>query len=273
MLIIAYSRDEQFLGRVPFQFNLDPTLVEMDHLLDDPKLMLQVTNDLIRSAPQAAWNGRPSTPAEVTLRLSVVRRLMGWSYETAYAEIVGDAKWRWFCRIYDHSVPNHSTQRDREVLIQPATLHHLNDRIVQLAQDHGVTHGKKLRTDSTVIETNIHYPTDSRLLSDSARVLGRLCDDARRLLHPRTLAEKKYFRNRSRRAQRLARQIAQRLRATKGQKNLKNRRKNRIADWSKWWRACWSKWPGSKCAYDNTRASMRWHWRTSSPIMCPWCAK
>ena len=229
MLIISYLRDEQFLARVPFQFDLDPKLVELDRLLDDPKLVLQVTNDLIRSAPEAAWNGRPSTPAEVTLRLSVVRRLMGWSYETAYAEIVGDAKWRWFCRIYDHTVPNHSTQRDREVLIQPATLHHLNDRLVQLAQNHGVTHGKKLRTDSTVIETNIHYPTDSRLLSDGARVLGRLCDDARRLLHPRALAEKKYFRNRSRRAQRLARQIAQRLRATKDQKNLKNRRKNRIA--------------------------------------------
>jgi hypothetical protein len=63
MLIIAYLRDEQFLARVPFQFDLNPKLVEMDRLLDDPKLVLQVTNDLIRSAPQAAWNGRPSTPA------------------------------------------------------------------------------------------------------------------------------------------------------------------------------------------------------------------
>jgi IS5 family transposase len=273
MLITAYLRTEQFLARVPFQFDLDPKLVEMERLLDDPKLVLQVTNDLIRSAPQGAWNGRPSTPAEVTLRLSVVRRLMGWSYETAYAEIVGDAKWRWFCRIYDDAVPNHSTQRDREVLIQPATLHHINDRIVQLAQDHGVTHGKKLRTDSTVIETNIHYPTDSRLLSDSARVLGRLCDDARRVLHPRTLAEKKYFRNHSRRARRLARQIARRLRATKGQKNLKNKRKNCIADWSWWSNACWSKLPGSKRAYALARASARRHWRISSPIMCRWRAR
>ena len=113
MLIIAYPRDEQFLARVPFQFVLDPKLVEMDRLLDDRQLVLQVTHDLIRSAPQAAWNGRPSTPVEVTLRLSVVRRLMGWSYATAEAEIAGDAKWRWFCRLYDQPVPNHSTQRDR----------------------------------------------------------------------------------------------------------------------------------------------------------------
>ena len=230
MLIVAYLHDERFLARVPFQFKLDPKLIEMDRLLDDPKLILQVSNDLIHSAPQATWNGRPSTPAEVTLRISVARRLMGWSYETTHDEIVGDAKWRWFCRIYDHRVPNHSTLQTREQLIQPATLHRLNDRVVHLAEDHAVTTGEKFRGDSTVIETNIHYPTDSRLLSDSARVLGRLCAEARQLLQPHTVTEKKYFRNRSRRAQRLARRIAQRLRGKHGEKNPKNWAKNSIAN-------------------------------------------
>jgi IS5 family transposase len=218
------------LARVPFQFKLDPKLVEMDRLLDDSKLVLQVSNDLLRSAPQAAWNGRPSTPVEVTLRISVARRLMGWSYATTHDEIVGDAKWRWFCRIYDQTVPGHSAIQDREQWIQAPTLHRLNDRLVHLAQKHGVTTGKKFRGDSTVIETNIHYPTDSRLLSDSARVLGRLCTAARQLLQPHSVTEKKSFRNRSRRAQRLARQIAQRLRGKHGQKNLKNWAKSSIAN-------------------------------------------
>ena len=222
MLIVSYNRDENFLARVPFQFKLDPKLIEMDRLLDDPKLVLRVSNDLLRSAPQAAWNGRPSPPVAVTLRISVARRLMGWSYTTTHDEIVGDAKWRWFCRIYEHSVPGHSTIQEREQLIRSATLHRLNDRLVHLAKQQGVTAGKKLRGDSTVIETNIHYPTDSRLLSDSARVLGRLCTGARQWIHPHTTAAKKYFRNRSRRAQRLARQIAQKLRGKHGEKNLKN---------------------------------------------------
>src|SRR5512140_1494268 len=126
MLIVSYLRDEKFLSRVPFQFKLDPKLIEMDRLLDDSKLVLQVSNDLLRSAPQAAWNGRPSTPVEVTLRIGVARRLMGWSYVTTHDEIVGDAKWRWFCRIYDQVVPGHSAIQDREQLIQPATLHRLN---------------------------------------------------------------------------------------------------------------------------------------------------
>lgn len=233
MLIIAYPCDRTFLARVPFQFEITPELAEMERLLADAKLMLLASTDLLRSAPQAAANGRCSTPVEVTVRTSVLRRLMGWSYETAHTEIDGSAKWRWFCRIYDHAVPNHSTLCEREQLLRPITLHRFNDRVVHLAQVQGVTQGQKLRTDSTVIETPIHYPTDSRLLSDSARVLGRLCNQARRLLQPQRPTDKALFRNRSRRAQRLARQIAQRLRAKQGQKNLKNRRKSSIANWSR----------------------------------------
>lgn len=255
MLIIAYPRDEQFLARVPFQFDLEPELVEMDHLLEDRRLMLLAAHDLLLSAPAAAWNGRWSTPVEVTVRTTVLRRLMGWSYATAHAEIDGSAKWRWFCRIYDHTVPNHSTLCEREQLVRPTTLHHFNDRVVHLAQERGVTRGQKLRTDSTVIATNIHYPTDSRLLSDSVRVLGRLCDQARRLLQPRTPSAKALFRNRSRRAHRLARQIAQQLRAKQGQKNSKNKRKNPIASSFESWNVFWPRSPKSNNACVSVGAS------------------
>jgi transposase, IS5 family len=258
MLIITYPRDEQFLARVPFPFKLDPELVEMDHLLDDRKLVLRVTHDLLLSAPQAVWNGRPSTPVVVTLRTSVVRHLMGWSYETVHKEILGDAQWRWFCRIYDHPVPGHSALCDREQLVRPASLHALNDRLIGLGQERKVTRGRKLRTDGTVIETNIHYPTDSRLLFDSARVLGRLCAQARELLPPHTPAEKQLFRNRSRRAQRLARRIAQRLRGTKGKKSLKTKLRNRIASWSVWSKPCWRRWIRSRAGCGASRANGPW---------------
>ncbi len=77
---------------------------------------------------------------------------MGWNYEATHAEIAGDAKWRWFCCLYDHLVPHHSTLQTREELIRPTTLHRLNDRLVHLAEGQGVTQGKKLRTDSTVLK-------------------------------------------------------------------------------------------------------------------------
>jgi IS5 family transposase len=218
VLIIAYPRDELFLERLPFQVDLDPELVEMDKLLDDQKLILAATNDLLRSAPQAAWNGRPSTPVVVTLRGGVVRRLMDWSYRTLEQEVKGNVVWRWFCRIEGQVVPDHTTWRDREALLRPATLHRLNDRLVRLAQEQRITHGRKLRVDSTVVETDIHYPTDSRLLCDSVEVLGRLLSRARELCQPRSPSAKLVFRNSSRSAKRLTYRISHRLRTRNGQK-------------------------------------------------------
>ena len=193
MLIVAYPCDKTFLERAPFPLQIERKLLEMDRLLDDSKLVLAGCNDVVQSAPQAAWNGRPATPGVVTLRCAVARALMGWSYDTAHAEINGSLKWRWFCRIYTQTVPNHSTLRDREALISAPTLQQLHRRVVRMAHAEGVTQGKKLRTDGTVIETNIHYPTDSQLLSDSVRVLGRLLTYARQLVQPQTPAEKKSF--------------------------------------------------------------------------------
>jgi len=218
MLIIAYARDELFLERLPFHVDLNPELVEMDRVLDDQKLILSATNDLLKSAPQAAWNGRKSTPVVVTLRSGVVRRLMDWSYRTQEREMKGNVVWRWFCRIDGHDVPDHTTLRDREALLRPATLHRLNDRLVHIAHEKGLTRGRKLRVDSTVIETDIHYPTDSRLLCDSVAVLGRLLSRARELCRPRSESAKQVFRNSSRSAKRLTYRISHRLRSRDGQK-------------------------------------------------------
>lgn len=218
MLIIAYLRDEGFLQRMPFEVKIDPKLVELDRVLDDPKVVLMATNDLLKSAPQAASNGRPSTPVVVTLRGAVVRSLMTWSYRVLEEEINGSVIWRWFCRIDGHKVPDHSTFRDREALIRPATLHRLNDRVNQIAQDKRLTKGRKLRTDGTVVDTNMHYPTDSSLLSDSVRVIGGLLHRARDICRPCSPTAKKPFRNSSRRARRLALQISHRLRPRNGQK-------------------------------------------------------
>jgi IS5 family transposase len=72
--------------------------------------------------------------------------------------------------------------------------------------------------DSTVIETDIHYPTDSRLLCDSVEVLGRLLSRAREVCRPRSLSAKQVFRNSSRSAKRLTYRISHRLRSRNGQK-------------------------------------------------------
>ena len=226
MLIIAYSPDPGFADAWPAGFKLNPQLAQIDQLLTDKKLILLTTNDLALSAPQALCNGRPSTPVVVTLRTAVARRLKNWSYRTAEDEINGSLQWRVFCALGNHPCPDHSTLQARERLIRPATLHRINDRVVRLAQQQGVSAGRKLRADGSVAETNIHYPTDSSLLADSARVVGRTLRAARDILKPRSAQQKFQLRDSHRRAEHLARQIGQQQRGRTGEKKARATRPN-----------------------------------------------
>jgi IS5 family transposase len=92
--------------------------------------------------------------------------------------------------------------------IKPETLQALNGRAVELTTQLRVTSGRKLRTDGTVVETHIHYPTDSSLLADSVRVLSRTLKRAQRVLAGASGLTKITFRDRTRSAKRAARQIA-----------------------------------------------------------------
>jgi transposase, IS5 family len=81
---------------------------------------------------------------------------------------------RQFCRLYLEPVPDDTTMIRWANLIGPQTLARLNDRVVALAQTLKVTRGRKLRVDTTAVETTLHHPTDGALLADGIRVLGRL---------------------------------------------------------------------------------------------------
>jgi hypothetical protein len=95
------------------------------------------------------------------------------SYETLEREVRSNVVYRSFCRIGMEKVP------DAKILVRlgqalgPEVLRDLHDRLVAIAQERKVIQGRKMRVDTTVVETNIHYPTDSGLLNDGARVLTR----------------------------------------------------------------------------------------------------
>jgi IS5 family transposase len=130
------------------------------------------------------------------------------SYEQTEMQVADSLVLRQFCRVYFQAAPDHSTLCRWANQIQPETLEAFNQRVMNLAIDSKLTRGRKLRMDGTAVETTIHYPTDSRLLSDSVRVLGRTLTRAKKLLGARTELNKETFRNRYRSARRAARQIA-----------------------------------------------------------------
>jgi IS5 family transposase len=182
---------------------LDPMLSQVDCLLDDDVLFQAVKADLARRHPRTLTDGRPSTPVEVILRLLILKHLFGWSYEQTCQLVAGSLVLRQFCRVYLEAVPRDTTLLRWANLIQPATLHHLHDRVVELACQHHIAQGRKLRIDGTVVETNIHYPVDSTLLGDGVRVLTRTIQRAKAVLPAQGSLSRAAFRNRTRSVRRV----------------------------------------------------------------------
>jgi IS5 family transposase len=79
--------------------------------------------------------------------------------------------------------------------------------VLALAVANKLTRGRKLRMDGMVVETNIHYPTDSSLLGDGVRVLGRTLSRAKAIIGEGSGLSKKVFRNRTRSARHAVREI------------------------------------------------------------------
>jgi IS5 family transposase len=173
MLREHYPVDKLFeavLGYVP---DLSPELEKIDGYLEDEKLYRLIKTDLAQRRPKTTQTGRNSTPVDVILRMLVVKRLYRYSYEETERQVSDSLRLRQFCRVYLNTVPDDTTLIRWANLIQPKTLEKFNQRIVQLAIERKVTRGRKMRTDGTVVESNIRPPSDGRLLADSVRVLAR----------------------------------------------------------------------------------------------------
>jgi transposase, IS5 family len=198
MLIDRYTR-EDILAQVPETArHTDPVLVQIDHVLDDDVVFQQVRADLGRRYPRTTRWGRPSTPVEVILRMLAVKRLYNWSYEETERYVADSFVLRWFCRVYWQRVPDDTTLLRWARLIPAPTLQALNERVVELAHQARVTHGRKLRLDGMVVPTAIHHPTDSSLLTDGVRVLSRLIRRSKPLVGEQLAGVRDAFRTRLR---------------------------------------------------------------------------
>ena len=151
----------------------EPWMREVDQLLEDVALVEEVYEAQGKRHPQSQTRGRTQTPAEVALRLLILKHVRDWSYDTLEREVRANLVYRAFTRIGDEKVPDAKTLARLGQAIGPGVIGKLHERLMELARERGVVQGRKMRVDTTVVETNIHYPTDSSLLGDSARVLTR----------------------------------------------------------------------------------------------------
>jgi transposase, IS5 family len=210
MIVDRYDPINLFELVPKLNLQFEPELILLDELLDDDVFFERVKADLLRQHPNSGRRGRHSTPVEVILRMLVVKRLYDFSYEQTERFVNDSIVLRQFCRLYLERVPDDTTLIRWANTIGSETVASLNDRAVELARSLKVTRGRKLRVDGTVVETNIHHPTDDALISDGVRVIGRLLMRAKSFVEQSVLGEQKGepFRNRARSAKRLAHRIS-----------------------------------------------------------------
>jgi hypothetical protein len=178
---------------------LEPLLEAISKFLDSQHEMIeQVRRDLVRGLKKPC-KGRRGLTAPQVLRSLVLMRVKNWDYRELRERIADGVTLRQFTDFYCDPVPKHDAFNRGFNRLTPATLKAVNDLVVQAAVGLGLEDGAKLRVDTTVVETDIHHPTDNTLLWDVVRVVTRLVGRLAKALKMRCI---KGFRDRRRSARR-----------------------------------------------------------------------
>jgi len=117
--------------------------------------------------------------SDMVLRAILCRKIEGMSFREITVRIDDSQSLRRFVRIYDGPMMDYTTLNRLENSIRPETWKKINRALAVGAVKAELISGEFLRADTTAVETNIHYPTDSSLLWDVYRVLARLIEKAR----------------------------------------------------------------------------------------------
>jgi IS5 family transposase len=152
----------------------EPWMRQADRVLEDEQLISAVYHALLKRRPKSRTRGRLGTPAEIVLRLLILKHIRNWSFEVVEREVRGNLVYREFTRVGAAKVPDAKSLGRQALALGPEVIEQIHRRMVQLALENRVIEGRRMRVDTTVVETNIHYPTDSGLLGDGTRVLTRL---------------------------------------------------------------------------------------------------
>ena len=156
----------------------EPWMKHADEALNDDRLLEIIQEELSRRCKKSKTRGRPSTTAEVVLRMLLLKHMRGWSYADVTREVRANLVYREFTGVGGGKVPDDKTMGRLARQLGPEAIGQLHRRTVEIAREKQVLTGRRMRVDTTVVETNIHYPTDSTLMGDGVRVLTRVMKKA-----------------------------------------------------------------------------------------------
>lgn len=190
-------------------------LKKIDSVLDQNRQIIEIVhNDLTKGSKATGAHG---ISAEQVLRTAVLRQLKRYSWRELGKRLNDGICLRWFTRFFSARIPHYTTLQKAIQSISDDAWLAINELVVQFAKEHKIETGRSVRMDTTVVESNILYPTDARLLWDSIRVITRILDHIRKNMPELDFG----FAKRTRKSKKLCYQITM----AKGPKADKKRRK------------------------------------------------
>jgi IS5 family transposase len=156
---------------------LSEELARVDALLDDDRFFAPFRERFYTRI------GRPTVAVATYLRMMYLKRRYGLGYESLVKEVKDSFSWRRFCHLsLSDRVPDSTTLIKLTHKYGEDTVRALNDALVLKLKEGKVIRGKKLRIDTTVVEADIHHPTDTGLLTDGIRVISRVVSRLKKLV-------------------------------------------------------------------------------------------
>ena len=147
-------------------------LEQISRILDEtPRLLDLVYRDLVGTKRDDT--GRMGLNAEQVLRCAVLKQYRQLSYEELAFHLDDSSAFRGFSRLEMGQYPCKSILQDNIKSLREETWEAIHEELMGYARREGIETGRKIRVDSTVVETDIHHPTDSTLLLDGIRVITR----------------------------------------------------------------------------------------------------
>jgi IS5 family transposase len=168
------------LFSVTMRHDIGKELAAISSILDaTPKMLDLVFADLTRESRKDT--GREGLTAEQVLRCVVLKQFRSLSYEELAFHLEDSKSFRAFARLEMGQYPSSSTLQENIKPLSEETWEAVHICLMQYAMEAGIETGRKVRIDSTVVESNIHDPSDSTLLWDGIRVITRWLEEGHAL--------------------------------------------------------------------------------------------
>jgi IS5 family transposase len=195
--------DLEFLSQ---GIQLDPVLQQILEFVTRNAALVETVRQQLDDGLKEPQTGRRGLTAEQTILSLILMRVKNWDYRELAERIADGYTLRQFTRFNSNPVPKHDAFNRAHNRLTPVILEKINELVVAAAVEAKLEDGNALRVDSTVVETNIHWPTDATLLWDAVRVLTRLIGRLREIAGkdvPRFPNRKRSARRRMQKLQRM----------------------------------------------------------------------